>query len=230
MKAQKGGAPVLAPAPIAQSANADAILDAAEELFAQKGFAAVTMRMIATESGQHLASANYYFGSKSGLFEAVFLRLIVPVNKRRAELLAEKAAQSVPTPQDIVDAYIRPLYENGDAERAARKARLIMLFSKQLMSNPDEHKYLQNYYEDVARVYITSIKNSMPGISMSDAIWGYNYMISILVFTLAGKSSTAKIPDDFLKSIDHAEPDEITIARLSRFVCAGLMSLSHAKA
>lgn len=225
MKAENGGVTLRDPAPAASSANADAILDAAEGLFAQKGFSAVTMRMIATESKQHLASANYYFGSKSGLFEAVFLRLIVPVNKHRVELLAELTSKSTPKPEDLVNAYIRPLYEHEEAGQAPRKARLIMLFSKQVMSNPDEHKYLQNYYEDVARVYIEAIRESMPGISLADAIWGYNYMISILVFTLAGKASTAKIPDDFLKGIEQGEPDEVTIDRLTRFVCAGLKSL-----
>lgn len=215
-----GTAPVAGGTP-----NAEAILDAAERLFAQKGFSAVSMRQIATESGQHLASANYYFGSKNGLFEAVFVKLIVPVNQRRVQLLEERVSQGMTSTEDIVDSYIRPLYESDPEGDAGRRARLIMLFSKQVLSNPDEHKYLQNYYENVARAYIKQLRLCLPGVSMADAIWAYNYMISILVFTLAGKACTAKVPDDFLVALNNEEDDEVTITRLKRFICAGMQSL-----
>ncbi len=212
--------------PSQSSTNADAILDTAEELFAQKGFSAVSMRMIAAESGQHLASANYYFGSKAGLFEAAFLRRIVPVNGRRVELLAEMQQNGPLTPARIVEAYVRPLFEPEDGSESASKARLIMLFSKQVLSNPDEHSYLQKYYEEVARAFISAIRESLPSISEVDAVWGYNYMVGILVFTLAGKAPVARVPDDFLAGIDTAEKDEITVDRLVRFICAGLQALN----
>lgn len=211
---------------ISPAGNADAILDAAEELFAQKGFSAVSMRTIAAESGQHLASANYYFGSKAGLFEQAFLRRIVPVNDRRLELLDQKTKKGKISLQDIVEAYISPLFESEDFGKPGAKARIIMLFSKQVLSNPDEHKYLQNYYESVARGFISAIQRSCEGISLADAIWGYNYMVGILVFTLAGKSPVAKLPDDFLASVDQQETDEVTVRRLKAFICAGLEALN----
>lgn len=213
------------PTQVSSTANADTILDTAELLFAQKGFSAVSMRMIATESGQHLASANYYFGSKAGLFEAAFLRRIVPVNGRRVELLAEMREDGPLTPARIVEAYVRPLFEPIDGTEAASRARLIMLFSKQVLSNPDEHSYLQRYYEDVARAFISAICETLPSISELDAIWAYNYMVGILVFTLAGKASVAKLPGDLLATLAD-EPDEATIERLVKFICAGFMALS----
>lgn len=212
------------PAPVSSSANADTILDTAEMLFAQKGFSAVSMRMIANESGQHLASANYYFGSKAGLFEAAFLRRIVPVNSRRLELLAEMRSDGPLTPARIVEAYVRPLFEAVDGEDTASRPRLIMLFSKQVLSNPDEHSYLQRYYEDVARAFISAICETLASVSELDAIWAYNYMVGILVFTLAGKASVAKLPDDLLATLED-EPDEITIERLVKFICAGFKAL-----
>ena len=49
-----------------------AILLAAEKLFAQHGYHAVTIRDIATEAGVPLALVGYYFGPKHELFFAVF--------------------------------------------------------------------------------------------------------------------------------------------------------------
>lgn len=208
---------------------ATAILDTAEELFCARGFSGVSMREIASASGQHLASANYYFGSKAGLFEAVFLRRIVPVNRRRVELLEEYAAAGRRSLAEIVDAYLRPLFEDDEGE-AGRSTRLIMLFSKQLLSNPDEHDYLQNYYDEVARAFITSIRRAMPSGSVTDAIWGYNYMVGVLVFTLAGTATTARVPTEILVDMKSNDDPTETIARLTTFLCAGLSALGCATA
>lgn len=47
------------------------ILEVAGELFAASGFAETSNKAIATKAGVDLASVNYHFGSRSGLYEAV---------------------------------------------------------------------------------------------------------------------------------------------------------------
>ena len=47
------------------------ILDAAERLFAEHGFASTSMRDITTEADVNLAAVNYHFGSKLALLQAV---------------------------------------------------------------------------------------------------------------------------------------------------------------
>jgi len=51
-----------------------AILDAAEELFSERGFTAVTVRDIATEAGVSHALVHRYLGSKADVYRAVFAR------------------------------------------------------------------------------------------------------------------------------------------------------------
>ena len=53
------------------------ILDAAERLFADEGFAATSLRQITAEAGVNLAAVNYHFGSKESLLTAVFERRVV---------------------------------------------------------------------------------------------------------------------------------------------------------
>ena len=48
------------------------IIDAARELFINKGFKGATIRDIASASGTNIAMVNYYFRSKDKLFEAIF--------------------------------------------------------------------------------------------------------------------------------------------------------------
>lgn len=65
------------------------IFEQARRLFAHQGFAATGVRQIAAEAGVNLAMINYFFGSKSGLLEAIledfFNRLKQAVSVDQAE-------------------------------------------------------------------------------------------------------------------------------------------------
>ena len=52
------------------------LLDAATQLFAQKGYAVTTVRDITSDAGTNLNAINYYFGGKRGLYQAVMTREI----------------------------------------------------------------------------------------------------------------------------------------------------------
>jgi TetR/AcrR family transcriptional regulator len=54
----------------------DHILDVAERVFSELGFDGASTRTISGEAGVNMAMLNYYFGSKEGLFLAVFNRKI----------------------------------------------------------------------------------------------------------------------------------------------------------
>lgn len=54
----------------------DHILDVAERAFSEHGFDGASTRMISGEAGVNMAMLNYYFGSKEGVFLAVFERKI----------------------------------------------------------------------------------------------------------------------------------------------------------
>ena len=54
----------------------DHILDVAEKVFSDLGFDGASTRVISGEAGVNMAMLNYYFGSKEGLFLAIFERKI----------------------------------------------------------------------------------------------------------------------------------------------------------
>ena len=63
------------------------ILDAAEALFVQGGFESMSMRQITSAAGVNLAAANYHFGSKDALIQAVLARQLDPLNDHRLAML-----------------------------------------------------------------------------------------------------------------------------------------------
>src|SRR3981189_3009835 len=76
----------------------EAILAAAEELFATNGFNAVSIRDIAQTRGANPGSVTYHFKTKDGLLLEIYRRHCGPMNRRRSELLA--AAKRVRDQQD----------------------------------------------------------------------------------------------------------------------------------
>jgi AcrR family transcriptional regulator len=98
---------------MSQPDTKERIIDAAEMLFALKGFHGTSLRGITTEAGVNLAAVNYHFGSKQALIEAIFERRLQPLNRERFARLAavkEKAVQEgrQPAPDDILRAFVEP--------------------------------------------------------------------------------------------------------------------------
>ena len=52
------------------------ILNAAEQLFAERGYADTSLRLITSQAEVNLASVNYHFGSKKELIQAVLARYL----------------------------------------------------------------------------------------------------------------------------------------------------------
>src|SRR6056297_1650117 len=71
------------PLPMAQQPDTvTRILDTAEVLFAERGFAETSLRNITSKAKVNLAAVNYHFGSKKSLIQAVFARYLDPFTVR----------------------------------------------------------------------------------------------------------------------------------------------------
>src|SRR6202140_1383255 len=102
----------------------EAILCAAEELFATNGFNAVSVRDIAQAAGANPGSVTYHFKTKDGLLLEIYRRHCGPMNRRRSELLA--AAKRGRNLQGrlggIVRAYALPAFTSGSEPAGGRAA------------------------------------------------------------------------------------------------------------
>ena len=71
------------------SETREQLVTAAERLFAERGFAAVSVRMIAAAAGVNWSLVGYYFRSKDGLLAEVYRRHCTTLNAERLRRLAE---------------------------------------------------------------------------------------------------------------------------------------------
>jgi AcrR family transcriptional regulator len=82
----------------------EAILVAAEDYFARKGFEAASLHQIAEAAGVARSTPAYFFGSKDALYDAVLARVI----ERGQEAMARAYARSddYGSPEEAVDSFV----------------------------------------------------------------------------------------------------------------------------
>ena len=88
----------------------DALIRAAERLFAARGSDAVSLREIIAASGASNASAvQYHFGDRKGLVRAILAKHDVEIERRRHGLLDSYEAAGEPDVRLLAGALVRPL-------------------------------------------------------------------------------------------------------------------------
>jgi AcrR family transcriptional regulator len=161
----------------AKPTSKEEILDAAEELFAVRGFDGTSMREIALEAGVAQALLHYHFKTKEGLFEAMFTRRSSAINRIRLARLDAMLSRGDMTLEDMVDALLRPTVEAGhDASRGGR-AFASLILSTSTMNRDWGRDLIQASYDQVARRFIAALQLALPGLSVADATWGYLFII-----------------------------------------------------
>jgi AcrR family transcriptional regulator len=86
------------------------MIEVTERLVAEAGLSALTLRAVQSLAQQrNKSAAQYHFGSRAGLIEAVVRTRMAPVNERRGELLDR--LEGPDDPAALVDVLVRPLAE-----------------------------------------------------------------------------------------------------------------------
>lgn len=186
------------------------ILDAAETLFIEMGFAATSLRAIATRAGVNLSAAHYHFGSKEGLFGATVHRRIAGANELRLKGLDELEAQSAPpTVEQIVALFFEPLTD--ESLRAGLPQLMARIYGEpESISKP----LLEREFGDTGRRFVTALAKALPGVSTDDLRWRFHFVVGAMIQFLNFERPLGMSPDA------HGHDDGIS--ELVRFAVAGI--------
>lgn len=189
------------------------ILAAAERMFADHGYAGVSLRSITRESGVNIAAIHYHFGSKQELLERIFELRCGPMNRERMRLLAEcrEGTGRPPLLEQILEAYLRPsLIWPDDPDGARRFLRLRAVLSH-------EHEKLaarlvSKYFNKVSRTFASAIHDSLPELSIEETYWRFQFLLAAQYYTLSSPDRITILsegrcnPSDVDESLRHMVP------------------------
>jgi AcrR family transcriptional regulator len=170
-----------------EQSRQERILDAAEHVFAESGFAGASLRSIVRQAKVNLATVYYYFGSKDGLMEAVFHRRFGPLRHEQLEMLqreqqaAKGRALSV---EKVLEAMLLPSLRlaSSTPEQRAPVARLI----GRIVSDPDgrTQQLLHRQRRELRDAFLKALQASLPRMPMADLRWRLEFVWGALAFVM----------------------------------------------
>jgi len=177
------------------------ILDAAEALFAERGFAETSLRSITTRADVNLAAVNYHFGSKKALIQAVFSRFLSPFYKLvEASLDAHEKNQpdTVLSIEDILHfvAHAMTTVSKGDRNQLSIFMRLLGLAYNQGQGHL--RKFLQREYRSLFKRVMALVTKATPDLDPMERFWRFHFMLGSAAFTLSSMENLMAIAEDDL--------------------------------
>lgn len=177
------------------------ILDTAEVLFADKGFAETSVRLITSKAGVNLAAINYHFGSKKDLIQAVFARYLTPfcadLNERLDALAKQPSIQLNQVLEVVAYSCI-----NVPGPKGSLNVFMRLLGLAYSQNQGHLRRFLQESYGATLNRLTDLLKDSTPNLPDAERFWRLHFMLGGVIFTLSSYTS--------LKEIAQAEFNEAT--------------------
>jgi AcrR family transcriptional regulator len=201
----------------------DRLLDAAERLFAQRGYHGVSIRDITEAAGADVALVNYHFGTKRALLTRVF--------ERRAEILNRERMQQLeavrPGPdgaldlEAVVNAFMEPLILRS--ARGGRGWKSYFALIAQVNNSPELSVLMTRHFDPVVHKFVEVLTAALPGADLRDVYWGYHFLTGALTLTFAETGRLDKLSGRLCRSSDL----ESVHARFAPFMAAGFAALAR---
>lgn len=186
------------------------ILDAAEELFIEMGFAATSLRAIAARAGVNLSAAHYHFGSKEGLLGATVHRRIAGANELRLAGLDELEARSTPaTVEQIIALFFEPLTDKS--LRTGLPQLMARIYAEpESISKP----LLEREFGVIGRRFVAALAKALPDTSSDQLRWRFHFVVGAMIQLLNFERPMGMLPGE------HSENDGLS--ELLQFASAGI--------
>ncbi|WP_109478385.1 TetR/AcrR family transcriptional regulator [Paraburkholderia sp. C35] len=197
------------------------ILDAAETLFIECGYEAMSLRQITSKAEVNLAAVNYHFGSKEALMHAMLSRRLDLLNQERLKLLDRFDALLGPrlTCEHVLGAMFIPALRVSRDTRIAGKAFLRLLGRAYTDPSPFIRDFLNAHYASVAERFFEAFQRALPHLPREELGWRLHFAIGALSGVLAGAETDSLITEF---SQGKSMNDLQLIARLATLIVSAL--------
>ncbi len=172
------------------------ILDAAERLYADRGFADVTLRDIVAAANVNLAAVNYHFGSKDELIAELFVTRSLATNRERLNELkaAEAAGGGRADIAAILRALVGPTLRGCLGPENERSTAARFMIRASIESVPPIRR-IKNREIDHLRKFASAMRRSLPDRSEVDLYWGLHFALAMAHQTIRDSERLTKLSE-----------------------------------
>jgi AcrR family transcriptional regulator len=156
------------------------ILDTAERMIGERGYAATSLRQIIAEAGVNLAAVHYHFGSKEELLDAVVARKVTPVNEARIAHLdrVEAAGNGVAGVEQILESFLLPT-----AEVASGNPGFVRLMG-QMLAEGMMPRIVERHFHATGLRFVAALRRALPELPQEELMWRVHFMIGAMAHTM----------------------------------------------
>lgn len=204
-------------------ATKQAILDAAEVVFASHGYEGAPMKSVAQTAGVTQALIHYHFETKERLFEEVLRRRSTAINAFRQGFVDKLFANgAIPALEELLEAFYAPTAYTYGGSKAT------MVPYSQLAATvtiaPDERSKIltERYFDGIALIFIDAFQKCVPGLALSDAVFAYMFALGARAHVHAHNDRAARLS----KGACSNEDLRSVVDRVIPFVAAGIRQLA----
>ena len=196
----------------------DRILGAAEELFAQHGFAATSLRQVTGLAAVNIAAVNYHFGSKENLVNEVFRRRMDEMTARRLQQLEAAQREHPGQLEPVLAAFIEPALALAQ-DRNGGGAFVRVIARAYAEHNESLRRFLSDQYGHVLRHFGKALAACLPGIDKDTLYWRLDFLAGALTYAMSD-FGMIKRPGGTSEAAHRAR----AARELIRFAAAGLQA------
>lgn len=202
------------------------LLDAAEHLFAEQGFATTSTRQLTAAAEANLAAVNYHFGSKGDLLRAVFERRLVPINDERSAALEalerELGPSRAPDLHRLLHTFLEPALRLAREPHGQRFLRLLGRLHAEPDRSPARELFETQFERSVARL-MPLLNRALPEMPADTLRWRLFFSVGAMAHTMMCSEGLEHLFLGEARDTEGAAPDpDVVLARLVEFVAAGL--------
>ncbi len=173
-------------------------------LFCQKGYGDTSIRDIAQAADVNSALIKYYFGDKEGLFRQVFKEVTAPLNQARLTRFAELAETGGFSVEDVVSAWVEPMFENPVFPTRTAVASLSLGLSAEYSELSDQ--LVSQVYDEMNEQFLSLLQQCLPQVSRTTLVWRLYFLVgAVLTATRPRTTSMLRLSDGALDGKDYGE-------------------------
>lgn len=180
------------------------ILNAAETLFAQRGYAQTSMRSITTFADVNLASVNYHFGSKKNLIQQVLKRyfdiLMPQFDMVLDEFEIQQGAKGI---ESLFRSLVSPMMTLSQVRPNGTELFVQLLGRGYMETQGHLRRFIMSNYGTTVANLIATIRQCLPSVDEDELSWRMYFALGSFVFSMSSSQALTEIARaDFGEEVD----------------------------